>query len=328
MFSYENLSKLVDQQIVLYRQSLQSTIDNYLFKQYSNSIFYITKYPFNKYNALKLTLTARNDKNVMGSLNDYSLQAKDINHFWGGIKLEYIFDSSKDLFTNLWKGEKIKIFAEYQHRIDLDYKYLFVVGFDIRKSVDIYKNITWTSRLAGSTNVGSSRLVYYMGGVDNWLFAKFNRNIWVDITKDYAYQTLATNMRGFEQNIRNGTSFILFSTELRLPIIQLLARKKLNSGFLNSIQLIAFTDIGTAWTGLTPYSEDNCLYTRYIYWGPNQTNSIKIKRQVEPFIIGFGSGLRATVLGYFIRLDYAWGLEDFKIYDKKGMFLFSVGFDF
>ena len=65
MFSYENLSKLVDQQIVLYRQSLQSTIDNYLFKQYSNSIFYITKYPFNKYNALKLTLTARNDKNVM-----------------------------------------------------------------------------------------------------------------------------------------------------------------------------------------------------------------------------------------------------------------------
>ncbi|HOS57696.1 MAG TPA: hypothetical protein PLB66_03600 [Bacteroidales bacterium] len=328
MFSYENLSKLVDQQIVLYRQSLQSTIDNYLFKQYSNSIFYITKYPFNKYNAMKLTLTARNDKNVMGSLNDYSLQAKDINHFWGGIKLEYIFDSSKDLFTNLWKGEKIKIFAEYQHRIDLDYKYLFVVGFDIRKSVDIYKNITWASRLAGSTNVGTSRLVYYMGGVDNWLFAKFNRNIWVDITKDYAYQTLATNMRGFEQNIRNGTSFILFSTELRLPIVQLLARKKLHSGFLNSIQLIAFTDIGTAWTGLTPYSEDNCLYTRYIYWGPNQTNSIKIKRQVEPFIIGFGSGLRATVLGYFIRLDYAWGLEDFKIYDKKGMFLFSVGFDF
>lgn len=188
--------------------------------------------------------------------------------------------------------------------------------------------MTWATRLSGSTNVGSNRLVYYMGGVDNWMFAKFNSDIWVDITKDYAYQTLATNMRGFEQNIRNGTSFILLSTELRIPFVQLIAQKKVGNNFLNSLQLILFGDFGTAWTGLTPYSEDNCLYTRYIYWGPNEVNSIKIKRQVEPFVAGFGAGLRASLFGYFLRLDYAWGVEDYKIYQKKGMLLFSIGLDF
>ena len=328
MFSYENLSKRVDQQIVLYRQSLRSNINDYIYKQHTNSIFYITKYPIDKFNSFRLTLTGRYDRYIMGSLNDYSLQEKDENHFWGGIKLEYVFDSAKELYTNLWKGAKCKIFAEYMHRIDKENKNLLVLGFDYRKSIKLYKKMTLALRLAGSTNFGKSRLVYYMGGVDNWVGAKFNSNIWVDLTKDYAYQTLATNMRGFEQNIRNGTSFVLFSGELRIPFVQLIAKKNVSNNFLNSLQLIVFGDVGTAWTGLTPYSADNCLYTRYVFWGSNYSNWIKIKRQTEPFVGGFGLGLRASLLGYFLRLDYAWGVEDFKIYNKKGMFTFSIGLDF
>ena len=328
MLSYENLAKRVDHQFVLYRQSIKSTIEGYLYKQRNLSAFYITKYPIDKYNSFRLTLTGRYERYIMGSLNDYSLEKKDDNHFWGALKLEYVFDSSKELYTNLWKGSKIKVFAEYQHRIDKDNKNLFVAGFDIRKSVKVYKKMTWATRFAGSTNFGTSRLVYYMGGVDHWIGAKFNSDIWVDITKDYAYQTLATNMRGFKQNIRNGTSFLLLSTELRIPFVQLIAPKKLSSSFLNSLQFILFGDFGTAWTGITPYSDDNCLYTRYIYWGANETNTIKIKRQVEPFIGGFGFGLRAKILGYFLRFDYSWGVEDFKIHNKKGIFMFSIGTDF
>ena len=43
---------------------------------------------------------------------------------------------------------------------------------------------------------------------------------------------------------------------------------------------------------------------------------------------GFGVGARCSLLGYFLRFDYAWGVEDFKIANKKGMFLFSIGTDF
>lgn len=325
MLSYENLHRRLDRQIVVYRQSIKDVIGYYYYKQHSNSIFYILRYPFDKLNSLRLTLTGRYETYIMAGLNDYSLQAADERHGWAAVKLEYVFDSSKELYTNLWRGTKMKLFAEYQHRIDRDNQYLFVAGLDVRKSVRIYRNMTWATRFAASTNFGSSRLVYYMGGVDNWIFAKFDSDIWVDQSKNYAYQTLATNMRGFKQNIRNGTSFALLSTELRVPFVQLIAGRQLANSLLNSLQFVLFGDVGTAWTGLTPYSEDNCLYTRWVTAGDI---TVRVKRQVDPIIGGFGLGLRAKLFGYFLRLDYAWGVEDYKIQDKRGMLMFSLGLDF
>jgi len=325
MISYENLSRRVDHQIVFYRQAISSNNSYYVYRQRANSLFYIIKLPFDKFNSIRFTLTGRLETSILGSTNDVSLKATNEWHVWAGAKIEYVFDSSKELYTNLWKGTKIKLFAEYQQRVEKETKNLFVIGFDIRKSVKVYKNMTWATRLAASTNFGQSRLVYYMGGVDNWIGAKFNSDIWVDVSKDYAYQTLATNMHGFEQNIRNGTSFIVLNTELRIPFIQLIVGHKVRFNFFNSMQLLLFGDFGTAWTGLTPYSEDNCLYTRYVINGPI---TAKITRQVEPFVGSFGLGLRVSVFGYFLRFDYAWGVEDYKIYNPKGMFNFSIGLDF
>ena len=325
MISYENLSRRVDHQIAFYRQSISSNNSYYVYRQRTNSLFYIIKLPFDKFNSIRFTLTGRLETNILGGTSDAALKVADEWHVWAGAKIEYIFDSSKELYTNLWKGSKIKLFAEYQQRVEKETKNLFVIGFDIRKSVKVYKNMTWATRLAASTNFGKSRLVYYMGGVDNWIGAKFNRDIWVDISKDYAYQTLATNMHGFEQNIRNGTSFIVLNTELRIPFIQLIVGHKVRFNFFNSMQLLLFGDFGTAWTGITPYSDDNCLYTRYVINGPIIA---KITRQVEPFVGGFGLGLRVSFFGYFLRFDYAWGVEDYKIYNPKGMFNFSLGLDF
>ena len=325
MLSYENLSKRLDRQITLYRQSLSTSTSDFLYRQTSNSIFYTLKFPFNKTTSLRLTFNGRYETNVIQALSDYTLKYPDERHVWAGVKLEYIFDSSKEMFTNLWRGSKVKIFAEYEQRAEKETQNLLVVGLDARKSFKLYKNMTFAVRAAASTNVGSARLVYFMGGVDNWINAKFNRDIWVDLSKNYAYQTLATNMRGFSQNIRNGTSFVLLSGELRIPFVQLIAGHQVSFGLFNSMQLNIFGDFGTAWTGFTPYSDDNCLYTRYVTSGPI---TAVIKRQVDPFVGGFGVGLRFSILGYFLRLDYAWGVEDYKITNKKGMFSFSIGTDF
>lgn len=325
MFSYEDLSRRLDRQIVLYRQSISGSEGGNVYRQTANSIFYILKFPFNKTNSLRLSLKGRYETNIVRALSENTLQEPNARHLWGGAKLEYIFDSSKELYTNLWRGTKLKIFAEYEQRAEKETKNLFVVGLDFRRSFKLYRNMTFAVRAAASTNIGSARLVYYMGGVDNWIAARFNSDIWVDQSKGYAYQTLATSMRGFQQNIRNGTSFALANAELRIPFVQLIGGHKVSFNFLNSLQLNLFGDIGTAWTGLTPYSDDNCLYTRYIYSGPI---TVMVKRQTDPFIGGFGAGLRCTILGYFLRFDYAWGVEDFKIANKRGMFTFSIGTDF
>jgi len=332
MLSYENLKRRLDHQVVLYRQAIKQNTGNDIIKQQSNSVFYIMKYPFNRYNTMHFTFTGRYDNFILGSRDDLSLQTPNENKLWAGFKVSYIFDSSKELFTNLWRGSKIKVWAEYNHcmatyfeKLEYGEVNLFVLGFDARKSVKVYKNMTWATRLAGSTNFGTARLVYYMGGMDNWIWAKFDRDNWTDLTKNYAYQTLATNMRGFEQNIRNGTSFLLISSELRVPFVQLIAGRQVKNRLLNSLQFLVFGEIGTAWTGTTPYSPDNCLYTRWIYDG---NISIKINRQVDPWVQGFGMGLRASLFGYFLRLDYAWGLENMQIYKKNGMLMFSLGLDF
>jgi len=332
MLSYENLKRRLDHQVVFYRQAIKDLVGNDLIKQHSNSIFYVMKYPLNRHNTLHFTFSGRYESFITGSLSDQSLRKPNENKVWGGFKVSYVFDSSKELFTNLWRGSKIKVWIEYNQCLatyDEKLKYgkvnLFVVGFDARKSVKVYKNMTWATRLAGSTNFGTARLAYYMGGVDSWIFAKFNRDNWTDLSKNYVYQTLATNMRGFEQNIRNGTSFLLLTTELRVPFVQLIAGKQVSNKILNSLQFLVFGEIGTAWTGITPYSKDNCLYTRWVDVG----NIVaKVSRQVDPWVEGFGMGLRASLFGYFMRLDYAWGLENMKIYKKKGMLMFSLGLDF
>lgn len=325
MLSYEDLSKRIDKQLVVYRQSLEQSIGYRYIKQINNSVFFNISYPFDKFNSFRFTIKGRHEQLIESALSDQSLIEPTTRSYWTGFKAEYVFDSSKELYTNLWRGTKCKIFVEYDYKIADTSKNLIVLGFDLRKSVKLYRNITWATRVAASTNFGTSRLVYYMGGVDNWINPTFNSDIYVDRTKNYHYQTLATNLRGFDQNVRNGTSFVLLSSELRIPFVQLLAKRTITSEFFKSMQLITFADFGTAWTGLTPYSEDNGLYIRYITSG---NITAIVKRQVDPWVTGVGVGLRAVLFSYFIRFDYSWGIEDFRFVNPDGMYMISIGTDF
>ena len=83
----------------------------------------------------------------------------------------------------------------------------------------------------------------------------FNSAIPVTPNVNYGFQALATNMRGFSQNIRNGNNFALINSELRWPVIRYIVGHPLRSNFLNSIQVVGFGDIGTAWSGKSPWDE-------------------------------------------------------------------------
>ncbi|HSG67800.1 MAG TPA: hypothetical protein VK994_03775, partial [Bacteroidales bacterium] len=145
----------------------------------------------------------------------------------------------------------------------------------------------------------------------------------IDYSMNWAFQTLATNMRGFHQNIRNGNNFALLNSELRWPVFRYFYNRPIKSDFLNNFQVVSFADIGTAWTSWDPYSEENSLYTQYIYSG---SLLIRVEQQRDPIVGGFGFGLRSRILGYFMRGDIAWGVEDGRVY--KPVFYFSLSLDF
>jgi hypothetical protein len=198
-----------------------------------------------------------------------------------------------------------------------------VVGVDFRHYIKVHRTIIWANRFAASTSFGDNKLIYYLGGVDNWVSPKFDVSTPIDYSQNYIYQTLATNLRGFNQNIRNGNSFALISSEIRIPVFRYFANRPLKSDFLNNFQIVGFGDIGTAWTGLNPYSIENSLFTRIIQRPPLL---VTVELQKEPIVGGFGFGLRSRIFGYFLRGDIAWGVEDWEVLPSK--FYFSLCLDF
>jgi hypothetical protein len=242
---------------------------------------------------------------------------------WGVLKGELTYDNTRSLGLNLFQGTRYKLFGEYYQLLKTPGNNVFILGLDIRNYQRVHRSMIWANRFAASTSFGTNKLLYYMGGVDNWLWPGFDPNTPVAINQDYVFQSLATNMRGFNQNIRNGNSFFVLNSELRVPIFRYLFNRPIRSGFLNNFQIVAFGDIGTAWTGPTPYSEKNQLFTYYIYRKPLY---IEVQMLKDPLVGGFGTGIRSKILGYFIRGDVAWGIEDGKI--RTPIFYLSLSLDF
>jgi outer membrane protein assembly factor BamA len=220
------------------------------------------------------------------------------------------------------------LFAEAYQQINGEFSDLYSIGGDFRYYVKIHRTLIWANRFASGASFGSSRLIYYLGSVDNWInfstkVETFDKSIPVDYSKNYVYQTLATNMRGFTQNIRNGDRFAVANTELRWPVIRYFANHPISSNFWNNFMLAGFCDVGTAWSGLHPWSRENAYDNKIIENGPIR---VIIDANRQPIVIGYGAGLRSMLLGYFIRLDWAWGIENNVLLPR--IFYFSLSLDF
>ena len=323
MLSYSIFKKRLDHQIIFHRQSVEESSDYSIIRHRINELYYILTYPFNPVLNIKGTATFRYDRAVYLSTDLYNLATPDNNRLWISLKGELTYDNTRNLGLNLYQGTRYKVFGEaYQLAQDRGIQ-CFVLGFDIRNYQKVHRTLIWANRFAASTSFGTGKLVYYLGGVDNWLFPNFNTNTPVAQDQNYVFQTLGTNMRGFDQNIRNGNSFFVYNTELRMPVFRYFFNRPIRSDFLNNFQVVAFGDVGTAWTGTSPWSADNQLYTRYIYRKPM---FIKVESIKDPIVEGFGFGLRTRLLGYFLRGDMAWGVEDGRILSP--VFYFSLSLDF
>ena len=324
--SFENRLHRLDRQIVVHRQALLGiTAGSSLVKIHTHDAKYILKYPFNETSSLRGTLSIRDDRTVFLATDDYNLAHLNTYEYWGGSKLEYVYDNTRKRGINLYYGTRLKFFAEYYRQVNKSATDLEVIGCDIRHYTKIHRDFIWATRFAASSSFGKEKLIYYMGGVDNWLSPKFDYAIPIDLTQNYAYQTLATPMRGFIQNIRNGNSFALMNNELRLPVFRYLMNRPLKSDFLNNFQVVGFGDVGTAWTGKSPYDDSNSLNTQTI-GGPPSPITVVVQTKKEPIVAGYGWGIRSRLLGYFMRLDWAHGWEDGKI--GKRVFYWSIALDF
>lgn len=321
--SWQNFHDRLDKQIVFHRQSFLNAVEFSVVRINTHSLTYKVSWPFSEVAAVKGSVIARHDREVLLSTDLGSLQEPNEQTWLGGLKAEFVFDNTIQRGLNIYNGLRYKVFGEYYHQANNEGKHFTVLGLDVRHYLRIHRDLIWANRLAGSTSFGTQKLIYYLGGVDNWFAPKFDNSIPIDYTQNYAYQTIGTNMRGFHQNVRNGNSFAVINSEIRWPIFRYFFNRPIKSDFVNNFQLVGFGDVGSAWTGPSPYSDENSLTGQVIEQGPL---TIRLKNQREPIVGGYGFGARSRILGYFIRVDYAWGVENGQVLDP--LIYVSLSLDF
>ena len=341
---YNYLKKRVDFKLRADRVSIQSTsfVQPLRQRDVLNSFSASASYPFSNAFRVELSPYFQTTNRVFfnGSPSSPLLGGKDLNVFYWGLKGEMVFDNTVSTGLNMITGTRFKIRAQYQVANQYSRREFGELFADFRTYQPIHKEIVLAIRATYGQFVGPAAKKFLLGGMDNWLFRSYeatdqkddplrglnpnNQLLSSDAAQtDWLFNRYATNMRGFKYNDIYGSSFLLFNAELRIPIIRYFYKGPINSNFWRNLQLTSFSDVGTAWTGVGPFSSDNSLNTREI----NQGNfSIRVKSYENPFLVGYGFGTRTMVLGYYLKFDMAWGLRNGFTSDPK--YYFTFGYDF
>ena len=302
-------------------------------KSFTNLYQGVVKYPFDRVRSIKMMFGVRTDKLVLRPGNDPQLDTiilKEPDHnkqTYGLVRMEYVYDNAVQKSLNIMNGLRYKVYIDWAAQMNkvggTEGKTTFNAGFDGRYYYPIFRNFIWAFRGAGDFSWGNRKVIYYVGGVDGWLFPKYN----IDPRPqdpDYAFQSLAVNLRGFKQNTANGNNALIFNSEFRFPVFTTLFNKPINNAFVRNFQLTQFIDLGTAWNGNYGKIERPSVP----YTDPRATPvSVIIKAGgVGPFAGGYGFGARSTLLGYFLRIDAGWQMNGF--FSGAPIWQLAMGVDF
>ena len=132
-----------------------------------------------------------------------------------------------------------------------------------------------------------------------------------------------TSLRGYDYNTFYGANVLLANFELRMPLASIFYSGPVGSSFIKHFQLVGFFDIGSSWTGISPFKEDNNISTIIIKEDPFEA---EIQTFKNPWLMGYGIGMRSMIFGYFMKFDLAFPYEDDQVGDAK--FYVTLGHDF
>lgn len=291
-------------------------------------------YPFDVYRSFRFTPSLRFDTYRTFSQSNETFRLPSTTEERISLKAEYIYDSSTPYRFNILHGLRYKVYAEAinefniglidEKKFELSKGFTGVLGFDGRYYHPLLKHSVLAVRTSGATSIGNKKNLYYLGDVNNNIVSAFNSVIPVSTDQAFAYKTNVHHLRGFASNIRNGTSYLLFNAELRVPLFQYLRYKPRAFRWLDNIQLVGFGDAGSAWYGWSPNDAQNPINNVVVARPPVIEVNATYRR--DPVILGTGAGLRVGFMGYILRADVAWGIDSGVL--QKRRFHISVGKDF
>jgi len=250
--------------------------------------------------------------------------------FYAGSKMEMVYDNSLTTGLNIIEGTRGKINLTHYEGLGNKQESFSHASLDIRHYQKIYKEIVFAVRGFTGTFFGNSPKSYSLGGMDNWFGNQINGEGTGNplantegFNPNLIFTEFATSLRGFDYATQYGKSVALANAELRLPLVRAFSGGPIASNFFRNMQLTAFYDIGTSWTGRPPIDSNTSTQTRVEEEGPFRA---EIQDFLNPWLYSYGFGFRSMVLGYYLKLDLAWPVENYKVKDPR--IFVTLGFDF
>jgi hypothetical protein len=345
---YENLTQKIDWRVGFERRSIAlDQVDfrsHFLFRPLqvslpeNNTLFFNRRvldqrvysqasYPLSQKMRLTGKLSVANITDV-----DYNDLTKDIlQTTFFGASMAWVYDNTEVPYVNFPVGTKMKVILDRQYSVNRQNQGFDRLMVDLRRYQKVAPGVVLAARASVGLSQGADPKYTFLGGTENWINRQVQTNSGQNIgipldLRDLAFYNFAGSLRGFNFGKMYGHNHVLANIELRFSMADLLAQNAAVSNALRNLQLVIFDDFGAAWNGTKgPFSRQNSLNTEIIGGGTNPFRA-EVTNFKNPFLMGYGVGARTTILGYFIRFDYAWGIEDKVV--SRPVLHFSLGHDF
>jgi hypothetical protein len=323
---YNNNTYRVDFGLRIDRKTLYNDSEGLIQKYRFNQLMFTASYPFSTTSRFSVSPMFTSTRMI-----DVLLPNPDLSSNYGGVRSEFVFDNTRVNGMNMMEGTRFKLRYDLYQGLSNGNESFNRASLDFRHYQKIHRDLILAVRASASHSGGRAPKQNILGGMENWLgnrketrtgdnplnFQRDNRDIF--------FADFATNLRGFKLNRLSGTSYMLLNAELRIPLVKYLYRGAITSSFLRNFQIVGFGDIGTAWTGKGPFSENNSLNTQII-GDENETFRATVTNYKNPYLMGYGAGVRTTLFGFYAKFDYAWGVDNG--YTNKPIPYVTLGYDF
>ena len=325
------------------RFSRKSIFFEPILHKYSKNEFELgASYPFSVKSRITLkpffaTTRFDNSDRVSSSSGRLQFDESERESYAGG-KLEFVFDNSHVNELNSITGTRMKAGVHHYEGLSDSDNSFTKMSIDFRHYQKIHREIVFATKLFYGSFLGQGAHSYMLGGMDNWILSRYNTDSpsspvsltkveeGIEVAKNNStllFSEFVTNLRGFRFAELYGRHAMAANFELRLPIVRYLHSRQVVSNFFRNLQFVGFFDIGSAWTGNSPFDKENSIGNEVIKEGAFEA---RIKNFRNPWLSSYGLGVRTVILGYYLKLDTAWPIIDYKVKDPR--FTVSIGLDF
>jgi WD40-like Beta Propeller Repeat len=258
--------------------------------------------------------------------------------FYVGSKAELVYDNSLTTGANIIEGTRGKINFVTYGGVGNPKAGFSQLSLDLRHYQRIYHEIIFAVRGYTGSFFGAAPKKYVLGGMDNWFGYKINYDGVGNplassagaYNQNLLFTEFVTSLRGFNYATLYGSSVALANAELRIPLVRALTSGPIASNFFRNMMFTAFYDIGSSWTGPIPFNSKAGPRTRIVPDGSAGAEKspflITLNEYINPWIYSYGCGFRTVILGYYVKCDVAWPVQNYKVQSPRAFV--TLGYDF